>query len=311
MARTTDHIPDPHRHRTLFYGHYANRARGARGKEKALLDAGQAAGPKKRRCSPSWARLISKVYHADPHLPRMWGSAQDHRYLPVSCLRAPETPRGAGESLRSSPSRRADPARNRGAAGSATTAGVARKSRLVPPPRGREEGDRRGRPCQHGSHRLARRSTQRGVRKAPAPSAQSVESASADLEWPPELTRLTVVLWQEGAPASTRPRLGVGGRRPVCQCAYDPDPAASTDVRAKTPCSDRSCGCLGTGGSRDCPLGAGHGDLTLRSLVFRRPLAGRGLGASRPVRSTWVDQLGPMVRRLHRETAEPQALQPD
>ena len=71
----TDHIPDPHRHRTLFYGrasgattsaHYANRARGARGKEKALLDAGQAAGPKKRRCSPSWARLISKVYHADP-----------------------------------------------------------------------------------------------------------------------------------------------------------------------------------------------------------------------------------------------------
>ncbi len=71
----TDHIPDPHRHRTLFHAHYANRARGARGKEKALLDAGQAAGPKKRRCSPSpkkrrcspsWARLISKVYHADP-----------------------------------------------------------------------------------------------------------------------------------------------------------------------------------------------------------------------------------------------------
>ncbi len=66
LARMTDHIPDSGRHRTLSYAHYANRARGARGKEKALLDAGQAEAPKKRRCSPNWARLISKVYHADP-----------------------------------------------------------------------------------------------------------------------------------------------------------------------------------------------------------------------------------------------------
>ena len=65
LARMTDHIPDPHRHRTLFYGHYANRARGARDKQKALLDTLQAETPKKRRCSPSWARLISKVYQAD------------------------------------------------------------------------------------------------------------------------------------------------------------------------------------------------------------------------------------------------------
>jgi hypothetical protein len=62
----SDHIPDPHRHRTLFYGHYASRARGARQKEKAPLDVGRAEASKTRRCSPSWARLIAKVYQADP-----------------------------------------------------------------------------------------------------------------------------------------------------------------------------------------------------------------------------------------------------
>jgi hypothetical protein len=64
LARMTDHIPDPHRHRTLFYGHYANRARGGRRKEP-LEAAGSEASPKRRR-SPSWARLIAKVYQVDP-----------------------------------------------------------------------------------------------------------------------------------------------------------------------------------------------------------------------------------------------------
>jgi hypothetical protein len=64
LARMTDHIPDPHRHRTLFYGHYANRARGARRKEP--LDAAGSEAPQKKRCSPSWARLIAKVYQVDP-----------------------------------------------------------------------------------------------------------------------------------------------------------------------------------------------------------------------------------------------------
>jgi hypothetical protein len=50
----------------LFYAHYANRARGARAKENKLLEAPAAEVPEKRRCSPTWARLISKVYHADP-----------------------------------------------------------------------------------------------------------------------------------------------------------------------------------------------------------------------------------------------------
>jgi len=30
LARMADHIPDPGKHRTLFYGAYANRTRGAR-----------------------------------------------------------------------------------------------------------------------------------------------------------------------------------------------------------------------------------------------------------------------------------------
>lgn len=49
LARMTDHIPDPGEHRTLSYGHYANRVRGERAAEEPP--------PKKRRCTASWARL--------------------------------------------------------------------------------------------------------------------------------------------------------------------------------------------------------------------------------------------------------------
>jgi hypothetical protein len=61
-----DHIPDPGRHRTLFYGHYAHRVRG----DRAASEPGEAKvddkPAKKRRCSASRARLISKVFHVDP-----------------------------------------------------------------------------------------------------------------------------------------------------------------------------------------------------------------------------------------------------
>jgi hypothetical protein len=50
LARMADHIPDPGRHRALEPG------------EPTL----EAAPAKKRRCSASWARLISKVFHVDP-----------------------------------------------------------------------------------------------------------------------------------------------------------------------------------------------------------------------------------------------------
>ena len=38
LARVCDHIPDPGRHRTLFYAFHSSRARGARAEEKALLE---------------------------------------------------------------------------------------------------------------------------------------------------------------------------------------------------------------------------------------------------------------------------------
>ena len=86
LARLADHIPDPGRHRTFAYGQYANRARGARAKEKAHLETAPAETPKKRRCSPNWARLISKVYHADPLTCRTCGGPST-----TSALRRPRS----------------------------------------------------------------------------------------------------------------------------------------------------------------------------------------------------------------------------
>ena len=57
-------LPDPGKHRTHFYGFYASRVRASRREKEGELPAEPA--PTKRRCPPSWARLISKVYHADP-----------------------------------------------------------------------------------------------------------------------------------------------------------------------------------------------------------------------------------------------------
>jgi hypothetical protein len=65
LARMTDHIPDPGRHRTHFHGFYASRVRAKRREADPSGPPAEPA-PAKRRCSPSWARLISKVYQADP-----------------------------------------------------------------------------------------------------------------------------------------------------------------------------------------------------------------------------------------------------
>ena len=66
LARMADHIPDPGKHRTLSYGYYANRVRGDRAVEEPGETKVEAEPAKKRRCSASWARLIAKVFHADP-----------------------------------------------------------------------------------------------------------------------------------------------------------------------------------------------------------------------------------------------------
>jgi hypothetical protein len=65
LARMSDHIPDPGRHRTHFHGFYASRVRADRRETDASGLPAEPA-PARRRCSPSWARLISKVYQANP-----------------------------------------------------------------------------------------------------------------------------------------------------------------------------------------------------------------------------------------------------
>jgi hypothetical protein len=73
LARLADHIPDTGKHRTHFYAYYANRVRGQRPAEEVDTPADEDEAPKKRRCSPSWARLISKAYQADPLVCRQCG----------------------------------------------------------------------------------------------------------------------------------------------------------------------------------------------------------------------------------------------
>ena len=66
LARLADHIPDTGRHRTPFYAHNANRVRGERPDEEARRHADDPEPTTRRRCSPSWARLIAKVFQVDP-----------------------------------------------------------------------------------------------------------------------------------------------------------------------------------------------------------------------------------------------------
>ncbi|HYN05564.1 MAG TPA: transposase zinc-binding domain-containing protein [Vicinamibacteria bacterium] len=65
LARMSDHIPDPGQHRTVFHGQYANRARGA-GRRDAAQMPEASTEPPRRRSSPTWARLIARIYQVDP-----------------------------------------------------------------------------------------------------------------------------------------------------------------------------------------------------------------------------------------------------
>ncbi len=100
LARLSDHIPDPGQHRTLFYGEYSNRVRGSGHPGEPEAPSRDEPTPRKR-CPPNWARLIAKVYQADPLLGR-WrlaaGPSMPHgpqgsrafrsRHLPVFVLPA-------------------------------------------------------------------------------------------------------------------------------------------------------------------------------------------------------------------------------
>jgi hypothetical protein len=66
LARMSDHIPDPGQHRTLVYGEYSNRVRGGAHCSEPDTTSVTAEPQPRRRCSPSWARLIAKVYQVDP-----------------------------------------------------------------------------------------------------------------------------------------------------------------------------------------------------------------------------------------------------
>jgi hypothetical protein len=66
LARMSDHIPDPGQHRTIFYGEYSNRVRGAAHGPAPDTTTAPAEPQPRRRSSPSWARMIAKVYQVDP-----------------------------------------------------------------------------------------------------------------------------------------------------------------------------------------------------------------------------------------------------
>jgi hypothetical protein len=57
--------PRPRAAPYLFYGEYSNRVRGSGHPGDREAQAGEAPEPRKR-CSPTWARLIARVYQVDP-----------------------------------------------------------------------------------------------------------------------------------------------------------------------------------------------------------------------------------------------------
>jgi hypothetical protein len=64
-VRMSDHIPGPGQRRTILYGHYANRTRGQRRRDESEWPEASAEPPR-RRSSPTWVRLIAKIYQVDP-----------------------------------------------------------------------------------------------------------------------------------------------------------------------------------------------------------------------------------------------------
>ncbi len=74
LARLADHIPDPGKHRTHFYAHYANRVRGQRPPEEVASQGDDQEQPKKRRAgrgsSPRSFRRIRSSADAAVARPR-------------------------------------------------------------------------------------------------------------------------------------------------------------------------------------------------------------------------------------------------
>src|SRR6266852_6790162 len=75
LARLADHIPDPGKHRTHFYAHYANRVRGERPSEELGSQKHEEEQLQKRRCSPAHRQGLSG---GSARLPPVRGEAEDH-----------------------------------------------------------------------------------------------------------------------------------------------------------------------------------------------------------------------------------------
>ena len=91
LALLCKHIPDRYEHLVRCVGWYSNRARGARAKEASPHTGAALPAPSEQpstefavRAKPTWARLIRKVYAADPlECPKCKG--------PVHAIGAPST----------------------------------------------------------------------------------------------------------------------------------------------------------------------------------------------------------------------------
>ena len=98
LARMADHLPDAGKHRTHFYGFYASRVRASRRQTEASDVPAELTT--KRRCPPSWARLI---FERRPRL--LLGR-------PIGAPGGVNPPRGDKESLRRGKRRCTTPTRS-------------------------------------------------------------------------------------------------------------------------------------------------------------------------------------------------------
>ena len=79
LAEISAHIPDPHEKTALYYGWYSNRTRGFRKARGLLPPAPPGQPPAEADRAPlatrrTWARLIRKIYKADPLLCPLCGA---------------------------------------------------------------------------------------------------------------------------------------------------------------------------------------------------------------------------------------------
>ena len=92
IHRITSHIPDPGRHCQRFYGAYSNRGRISVASEEGKSTDLPAGIPDRddsdcsREARSTWARLIKKIFEADPLLCTCGGRMRIVSFIGVGCL---------------------------------------------------------------------------------------------------------------------------------------------------------------------------------------------------------------------------------